>query len=174
MTRRAVQLRGALGLWGLLTGCSGATVVKPDAMPTLAADEGLIVLIADGNHRTSLTLCRDADLVHCVDFGPLAREAPIGVTQVPAGKYCLMGFSVENTNGALGFSHDIDQEDARCFVVAPGVLTYPGHFVMQVRDTATSLVYLTCGWDKRATARAEVDAAFPKLAGLALVVAQLD
>ena len=146
-----------------LPGCGGHLLAR-DEMPQLQPTDGLIVLAADVNRRTSLKFCRDADLLHCVDFPALSPVDRIAVAQVVAGRYCLAGIFAEALNGATALTIEVEPAKTRCFDVAAGTVAYPGHFVFQVRELQTLAVNYALGWEWRTSIEPELRAAYPKLA----------
>ena len=144
--------------------CGGGRLVARDEAPVLTSEQGFIAIAADINERTALLFCRDADMIHCVDIGPLPPEDALAVTLVPAGRYCLVTVACEAMGGVSGHTRQIEPEKSSCFDVAPGTISYPGHFVYRVRETPTMMIHVEDGWEKRDTFEATVRAAYPKLA----------
>ncbi len=162
MPSRRILVLAALALLAL-PACGGRLLAR-DETPQLQPTDGLIVIAADVNRRTSLNFCRDADLVHCVNFAALTPEDHVAVAQVVAGRYCLAGIYAEALNGATALAIEVEPAKSRCFDVAAGTIAYPGHFVFQVRDTASMAVTSNIGWEWRNSLESELRAAYPKLA----------
>lgn len=156
-----------------LTGCAVGQVVDRAVEPQLNASEGMIALAVDTNCELGVTLCLDADLGSCANFGALHAKHLIEVQRVPAGQYCLMQMDVTAPDGATGFSDTIEERDVRCFDVGPGRIAYPGHLVYLVKPTQSSYERVSSGWDKREQFAEKLHAAYPKLARWPVDVAKL-
>lgn len=144
-------------------------LLRPDQPLALQNDEGLVVLAGDTNGRLSITLCRDADLLQCTSLGPVSTvETVVSIAQVPAGRYCLMGVHLETADLAGGVVEEYGEDDARCFDVRAGVLSYPGTLVYQTSPTSSGAVErVQRGWAHREdTVRQQIDQAFPNLRGV--------
>lgn len=155
-------------LIALLAGCVHGVIVRREDTPSLGMDEGLVVLVGDTNGRLAITLCRDADMLQCVDLGPVSTTTSVvSVAQVPTGRYCLMAVSLELVAMAYGIGENYDEETARCFEVAPGEITYPGTLVFQTRPTEYGAWELVdVGWARREdTLREQLAREMPNLHG---------
>lgn len=152
-----------LGLVSVTLACGGGHVVKRAEVPQLGPQQGFIALALDTNRRTTVTLCRDADMAACVGFRRFGPRATVKVGQVPAGRYCLASIVAEALSGAMGFVQNYEQETTSCFDVRPGVIAYPGHLIYRVQATQTTIVHIDGGWEKRDTIEAELRAVYPNL-----------
>lgn len=160
----------AVGALCVLMGCSYGHMLTRDEVPQMAADQGFIAFAADVNRRTTVTLCRDADMSHCLDFDELGPDGPaVTVSQVPAGCYCLITIAADDLSGGMGLVKHFEADTTSCFDVAAGAIAYPGHLVYLVKETATMMAYADSGWDMRDSMEAEVRSAYPKLASWPVV-----
>lgn len=150
----------------VLSACSYGRVLTRDETPPPATDQAFICFAVDINWRTTVTLCRDAEMGQCFDFGPLNPNDPPSVAQVPVGRYCLIQVAAEEMNSAVGFVKGFEAERTSCFDVAPETIAYPGHFVYRIqwKPTPVTVVKIDKGWEKRDSVEAELRATYPKLA----------
>lgn len=150
----------------LMMGCSYGHMLSRDETPQVAADQGFIAFAADVNQRMTFTLCRDADMSNCLDFTALEPGEPaVAVSQVPAGRYCLITIAAEDPSGGMGMVRHFEGETTSCFDVEPAAIAYPGHLVFRVKETASSMAYVESGWEKRSSIEADVRSIYPRLAG---------
>lgn len=160
--RAFLILTGTLCLLAL-TACTTARMLRVGENAAVRNDEGLVALSVDSDGLFSLTLCKDGEFTHCVDLGPIAKDSPPAVGLVPAGQYCIMRLTCEVT-GSAAFLHELTRETTECFDVPPGVITYPGHLVYELRAEERAFDAVRLGWNRRNDAmRGLIDANYPSL-----------
>ena len=152
------------------TACARPWLVKTTEVVTLAPNEGLVAFATVADGVMSLALCKDADLALCMELGPVRKEAPLVISRVREGRWCVMEIicDLEDDFGAL-----VDTKvasEAECFDVAAGHIAYPGHFEYEVQPTQTSLVITKSRFQPRTeeSVRALVDGMYPHLANIVI------
>lgn len=109
-----------------------------------------------------MTVCRERDLLRCVQLGPLPPKGPPMISVVEAGRWCVQQVVGES---ATVLAKDFADSDSTCFEVDAGLLTYPGHFIFRTEPTQFSSTRVWTSWQHRdRVIRVLLDKTFPKLA----------
>lgn len=154
-----------LALAIVLSACGGGHVLRVDEPVSLGAQDGALAFPVECQRTVSLiTLCPTGDMTRCVDVGPVAPPGAFHAVHLGAGRWCVLRLGVEATI-ASGAVHEVEEHEAECFDVHPGVVSYAGDFVVRISDTDSSALRLDYGWRVRTDAvRDTIATQYPHLA----------
>ena len=106
-------------------------LVKPGQVPTLDPDEGLLVVAYEVSSSMRLMRFRkDGERFPDASITQMHPGDAPRLYIVPAGEYAW-----EHAATFFNISYDLSDDASRRFTVKPGIINYPGHFLM--RDTYT-------------------------------------
>lgn len=128
-----VRLAFLVAVGGALTACviPSRSILPNERLPT-TNDEAYVAFVVDVPERATLSiaLCQEGDVGRCVTIGPQSADDGIRVAALPPARWCLQQFLLQD--GATSLDVLVERARLRCFDVAPGAVTYPGHFSLLV------------------------------------------
>jgi hypothetical protein len=140
-------------------GCGAHALGHAEHAPDMH-DRGLLILATESDQLVTLDFCRDGDDSNCARVGPISPSDSLVVYALAPGSYCLR----EITWGYDWFGTSWHPRRPDCIDVAAGVVTYPGHLVLDGDGPH--------GWVRRGTAHAQFATAYPNLSALPVVLVE--
>ncbi len=157
------QAASALALSLALAGCGAGHILDRSETPELQPRDGFLALAVETNKRCAVTVCRDADMIHCTSFAGLTASHDLVVSVLPAGRYCLSTIIAEDPGGGMAYVLNFEADNTSCVDVTAGRIASPGYLVL--RDDKGGGV----GWDSERDVTGRLRATHPKLARWPLV-----